>query len=133
MSHPSLNPRSCELLALTMFMLHQLEAGRGGEQDQLGLHVANTRYIQSMMWRQGSGWGKLSCFDLEASGIELIPQLGRGNFKVRANLGYDDTKCIIKHRGRDIPQWARLIKLSLCYPPEKPRTLQLGLHRVCQS
>lgn len=27
MSHPSLNTRSCELLAMTMLMLHQLEGG----------------------------------------------------------------------------------------------------------
>lgn len=40
-----------------------------------------------MIWRLGSGWGKLSCSDLEVSGIELIPQLGRGNLKVKTILG----------------------------------------------
>ena len=42
MSHPSLNTRSCELLDLTMFVLHQLEvAGEGRINWDFTLQIQN--------------------------------------------------------------------------------------------
>lgn len=73
---------------MAILMLAPARGGvrRGCGLDELGF-TAVTASFQSMIRKGGSGWEKVSRFDLEVGGVGLIPQLGRGTPKAKAVLG----------------------------------------------